>query len=324
MSTPIPFQIKVAPDRIIRGDLFPSRTEAQGTLIMAHGFKGFKDWGFFPHAAASLAEFMDVVTFNFSHSGVGADLQNFTELEKFAVNTYSLVQEDLHTIVTAVRSGNLPLSVPSLDRHLPDNHLLDTRSPDPHSPEARSLDTRSHDIYSSGALLQPSTRRLYLLGFSKGGGSSLIYAFDHPGALDGVISWNGIAYVDLFSDSNKAEMRATGRSSVPNTRTHQDMPLDVCILDDMEANRERFAIVERSKQADLPIALIQTAGDSAKSRAGNAAMAADNPRIRHILLSQGNHPFDATHPFRGETPALAAVIQATKTFLQEKLYNPTK
>jgi hypothetical protein len=158
---------------------------------------------------------------------------------------------------------------------------------------------------------------LYLLGFSKGGGGSLIYAFDHPDALDGVISWNGIADVDLFSDSNKAEMRANGRSSVPNTRTHQNMPLDACILDDMEVNRERFAIVERSKQADLPIALIQTAGDSAKSRAGNAAMAAGNPRIRHILLPQGNHPFDATHPFRGETPALAAVIQVTKTFLQE-------
>jgi pimeloyl-ACP methyl ester carboxylesterase len=272
---PVPFQIEVSSDRILRGDLFACEGKAVGTLIIAHGFKGFKDWGFFPYAAEQLSEFMDVVTFNFSHNGVGSDLMGFTELEKFAVNTYSLEQEDLAILVDAVSKGELPLEQ------------------------------------------QPSAQRLYLLGHSKGGGGSLIYAFDHPGRLNGVISWNGITDVDLFSPETKAEMRAKGRSMVPNARTKQEMPLDACILEDMEAHRERFAIVERSKRAELPIALIQGSEDSAKSRAGSAAMAAGNPRIRWIQIPGGNHTFGAVHPFRGTTNALEAAIRETKRFLRE-------
>lgn len=35
------------------------------------------------------SEHYDVITFNFSHNGVGENLLEFTELETFAVNTYS-------------------------------------------------------------------------------------------------------------------------------------------------------------------------------------------------------------------------------------------
>ena len=39
-----------------------------------HGFKGFKDWGFFPHLADRLARAgLVAVSFNFSGSGVGPD-----------------------------------------------------------------------------------------------------------------------------------------------------------------------------------------------------------------------------------------------------------
>lgn len=277
---PVSFRIEVTRDRIIRGDFFPSQKEAQGTLIMVHGFKGFKDWGFFPYAAQQLTEFMDVVTFNFSHNGVGEDLQEFTELEKFAVNTYSLEQEDLGFVVRAVREGTLPFE--------------------------RDVGSR-----------QPDARRLYLLGFSKGGGGSLIYGFDHPDHVNGVISWNGITDVDLFSPEVKAEMRATGRSSVQNTRTKQSMPLDVCILDDIEQNRERFDIIGRSRNATFPIALIQGTEDSRKSQEGSAAMAAGNPLVRWVRIPGGNHPFGATHPFRGQTEPLRQAIEQTKTFLKD-------
>ncbi len=54
-------------------------------LIFVHGFKGFKDWGFGPY----LADYFSkkgyfVITFNFSHNGVGKNLTEFDELEKFA------------------------------------------------------------------------------------------------------------------------------------------------------------------------------------------------------------------------------------------------
>lgn len=60
---------------------------------------------------------------------------------------------------------------------------------------------------------------------------SLIYALDHPEDITGVISWNGIAHVDLLTADNKAEMRSTGRSYTLNGRTKQMMPLDLEILE---------------------------------------------------------------------------------------------
>ena len=86
---PITFELPTDVDAIIRGDFFPAQQPAQGVIILAHGYKGFKDWGMFPYAAAQLSQTHHVLTFNFSHNGIGEYLEQFSELEKFAVNTYS-------------------------------------------------------------------------------------------------------------------------------------------------------------------------------------------------------------------------------------------
>lgn len=77
-------------------------------IIVCHGFKGFKNWAFFPLLAESLACAGYVaVTFNFSRNGIGADLQNFTELELFKKNTCSLELLDLKAVVDAISSGQI-------------------------------------------------------------------------------------------------------------------------------------------------------------------------------------------------------------------------
>ena len=105
----IPFRLVKNADRVIRGDVFPARSASQGTLIICHGFKGFKDWGMFPYVGEALSDWLDVITFNFSHNGVGDRLTSYDELEKFAKNTYSRELEDLHAVVDHVRKGELPV-----------------------------------------------------------------------------------------------------------------------------------------------------------------------------------------------------------------------
>jgi dienelactone hydrolase len=71
-------------------------------LIFVHGFKGFKDWGFWPYIGNYFADSgYFVITFNFSHNGIGEKLTEFTELEKFASNTFSLECEELNEIIDA-------------------------------------------------------------------------------------------------------------------------------------------------------------------------------------------------------------------------------
>ena len=75
-------------------------------IIFVHGFKGFKDWGFGPYLAkyfASKGYF--VITFNFSHNGIGDNPFEFTELDKFSENTFSLEIDELSELVSAYLNG---------------------------------------------------------------------------------------------------------------------------------------------------------------------------------------------------------------------------
>lgn len=104
------FSISASGDTVLRGDLYHSALESENPVIVfCHGFKGFKDWGFFPFFGEQFSRAgYPVLTFNFSLNGIGEDLLNFTELEKFKENTFSREREDLDRIIAAGREGKLP------------------------------------------------------------------------------------------------------------------------------------------------------------------------------------------------------------------------
>ena len=75
-------------------------------LIFVHGFKGFKDWGFFPYVSKYFSEKgFFVLTFNFSHNGIGLDKNEFSEMDKFAQNTVSLEIAELNDLINAYYDG---------------------------------------------------------------------------------------------------------------------------------------------------------------------------------------------------------------------------
>lgn len=301
----IPFRIVLGEERIIRGDFYPSTTTTQGVLVLCHGFKGFKDWGMFPYAAKLLAQEVDVVTFNFSYNGVGENLTEFTELEKFAHNTYSRELEDLRSVVTLFTDH----------KHVKTT-LLNQLS------AGRNEPVLFHSSEEGG----PSAPRtsglpIFLLGHSRGGGVSIIYALDHAKDIAGVISWNGITNVDLFSPEIKEEMRSTGRSSIRNARTGQELPLDIEILHDMERNKERFDIYSRIQDIQVPLVLIQGTKDAMHLREGSEQLVQLNQEVEWIQIEEGNHTFNAVHPFQGTTEPLEKAIGETLAFIRKRLEN---
>lgn len=75
-------------------------------LIFVHGFKGFKDWGFGPYLARYFADKgLCVLTFNFSHNGIGENSMEFTEMDKFAANTFSREVNELSAVIEAYKDG---------------------------------------------------------------------------------------------------------------------------------------------------------------------------------------------------------------------------
>jgi pimeloyl-ACP methyl ester carboxylesterase len=103
-----PFSLDTDEGLPIRGDLHSPA--ARGPVVVCiHGFKGFKDWGFWPETARRLgAAGYGVVRFNFSHSGVGEDQETFSEPALFESGTYSREIADLRAVLSRLERGLLP------------------------------------------------------------------------------------------------------------------------------------------------------------------------------------------------------------------------
>lgn len=107
----VAFEIEQGSNGPIRGDVYlPARPRGAPVVVACHGFKGFKDWGFWPHAGARFTEEgMGLVTFNFSGSGIGEDPETFTEMDRFESNTIGKEVEDLGLVLDAVTSRRAPV-----------------------------------------------------------------------------------------------------------------------------------------------------------------------------------------------------------------------
>src|SRR6185436_2855272 len=88
----------------IHGNLdAPSNPRALAVVV--HGFKGYKDWGFFPWVAETLCNHhLAVCRFNMSRSGIGENFDAFDRLDLFRDDTYSVQLADLHAVVRHCRA----------------------------------------------------------------------------------------------------------------------------------------------------------------------------------------------------------------------------
>jgi uncharacterized protein len=89
------------------------RASSRPSVLVLHGFKGFKDWGMFPHLAERLAlAGCTAVSPNLSGSGVD-DAGEFTLPHRFGHNTFSAELQDAGRVVDALMQGELGVPPPS-------------------------------------------------------------------------------------------------------------------------------------------------------------------------------------------------------------------
>ncbi|GAB4189765.1 MAG: hypothetical protein Kow00105_04160 [Phycisphaeraceae bacterium] len=81
---------------------------ARGVLIICHGFKGYKDYGFFPHLAqAAAGNGLIAHRFNFSHSGMTNRIDTFERPDLFEKDTWRKQSYDLKQVIASIESGEL-------------------------------------------------------------------------------------------------------------------------------------------------------------------------------------------------------------------------
>lgn len=86
---------------------FDPKQEQRGLIIFVHGFKGFKDWGTHSLLARYFAAHaFSFLKFNFSHNGTSPEKPlEFTDLEAFGNNTFSMELEELEKVIDYSLSG---------------------------------------------------------------------------------------------------------------------------------------------------------------------------------------------------------------------------
>jgi uncharacterized protein len=89
------------------------RSSSRPAVLILHGFKGFKDWGMFPHLAERLAlAGFTAVSPNLSGSGVD-DAGEFTLPDRFGHNTFSAELQDVGRVLDSLTEGELGVPPPS-------------------------------------------------------------------------------------------------------------------------------------------------------------------------------------------------------------------
>ncbi len=77
-------------------------------VLLAHGFKGYKDYGFIPWLAETISKAGYVAhRFNFSHGGMGHGHGSFDEAA-FQEDTWNRQVDDILTLLARLREGVLP------------------------------------------------------------------------------------------------------------------------------------------------------------------------------------------------------------------------
>jgi dienelactone hydrolase len=268
----------------LRCDLRHSHSQDQKpVVIFLHGFKGFKDWGPWPTLMERLAS-VGIVTlaFNFSHNGIGEDLQNFTELDRFARNTFTRDLQEISDVLRAITEGKLPI----------DPALVDT---------AR-IGLVGHSRGASTAILA-------------GCYSSNVKAVCAlaPVATFGrwterqADAWRHAGYTDI-TNSRTGQVLRLNSSLLEDYERHRDR------LNILEA---AATIAHRQK----PLLIVAASEDMTAQLKESEAIATAGvaPTTSLEIISRTGHTFGTEHPFNGTTPAFEKVVELTSSFFKMHL-----
>lgn len=188
-------------------DLYlPDAAPPERVVVMCHGFKGHRRWGFIPHLAASLVDAgIAALAMDFSlnghHAAGSADATDaFPAPDAFRANTIAREHDDLARAIAWVRAGG------------------------------------------PGRFGAPVVG---LWGHSRGGVAAILAALDDP-AVPALVTWSTAAHPDFYSDHQKARWREQGAYEFTDTATGTPLALDVAYLDDLERHAGVYALAERA------------------------------------------------------------------------------
>jgi dienelactone hydrolase len=174
------------------------------------------------------------------------------------------------------------------------------------------------DALAGGELGVAPPTSLGLLGHSRGGGIAVLQTAGDP-RIRALVTWAAISTVERWTAVAEDGWRRTGVREERNARTGQVLPLYLDVLDDVRANAASLDILGAAARISAPWLIVHGTGDEAVPLTEGERLAASAPGARFMTIPGAGHTFGAAHPWRGATPELDRVLDATLAFFAAEL-----
>ncbi|MBM44489.1 MAG: hypothetical protein CMJ36_05705 [Phycisphaerae bacterium] len=244
--------------RPIIGTTHSPSEPAEIHVLLAHGFKGYKDYGFIPWLAEHLADAGHVVhRFNFSHGGMDHGHGSFDE-SAFQEDTWNRQVEDLLLLFQASREGSLPGGTPG------------------------------------GLLLAGHSRGgvSSLLAAGRHAGEGVL------DQLRGIATLASPAACLHMSDQDRERLLDEGRLASPSSRTGQVLHVGRSWLSEQLEAPQDHDLLAIAAKVKVPVHVIHgTEDDAVPVECAHAIGDAVDDLAGRVLIEGANHVFNTPNPF---------------------------
>jgi pimeloyl-ACP methyl ester carboxylesterase len=152
-----------------------------------------------------------------------------------------------------------------------------------------------------------------LLGHSRGGSAVLCVGAESD-AVSSVATLASIARPPAVSAEEERAWREAGVHYILNSRTDQQMPLGLGLLDDFRANPDR--IEQCVRRLNKPLLIIHGSDDTTVPATAAQEIDSWAPNSELVVLDGADHTFGVGHPFKGASPDCAQVIDCLIRFFE--------
>lgn len=251
-----------------------------GVLLICHGFRGYKDYGFIPQLAQrACEEGLIAHRFNFSHSGVTQNFDTFARSDLFELDTWGKQIEDIQSVAAACHT-TLP---GARGQPIPMVWFGHSRG----------------GVTVILAASRPPTA-------PKGSSPTAVIAAAAP-----------CRSCSLSQEQIKC-MHQLGYLETPSARTGQMLRMGQRWLQELEQNPEAFDPLLAIKKIGCPILLIHGDADETVSVDDARNLEASAPNRAQLEIFHGaSHVFNAPNPLpigQPPPPATQQLIDQTITF----------
>ena len=189
-------------DGVLHGDLHYAGHTSCPILLIIHGFRGSKNWGFFPTIAEEFAQNGSIVlTWNMSLNGYSKNSQYIDQPDNFARNTITQEMVDTQSIIDSI---------------LQDDRII-------------SGDIRSH-----------WNGDIHVLGHSRGGGIGSLISAENP-SIKKLALWNTISRFGRFTERQKKLWSETGTFPIDETEDGKVIAMNYTYISDLEFHSDEYS-----------------------------------------------------------------------------------